>query len=167
MAFAPPRPIQDPTPEKAYLYAIRLLAKRDYSEHKIRQKLKEKGFPAEHQEFAVQEITQKNYLREDSYIESKTRGWMHKGYSPSFISFRFSQEKIQIDEDAILEIFAKERVTVEDQIQQLMDKKRITSEILESGQEAYKKRQKFLAYLISKGHDYQSSLQVIRAILHQ
>lgn len=167
MAFAPPRPIQDPTPEKAYLYAIGLLAKRDYSEHKIRQKLKEKGFPAEHQDFAISEITQKNYLREDSYIESKTRGWMHKGYSPSFISYRFSQEKIKIEIEEILEIFSKERVSIEDQIQQLMSKKKITVEILESGETAYKKRQKFLAYLISKGHDYQTSLQAIRAILHQ
>lgn len=166
MAFAPPKPVQDPTPEKAYLYAIRLLAKRDYSEHKMRQKLKEKGFPAEHQDFAIAEITEKNYLREDSYIESKIRTWMHKGYSPQQISFRFSQEKLNVDTETILEVFSKERTSVEDQIKQLMDKKRIDESIFEPSKEGYKKRQKFLAYLVSKGHDYQTAMQTVRAILH-
>lgn len=167
MAFAPPRPVQDPTPEKAYLYAIRLLAKRDYSEHKMRQKLKEKGFPAEHQDFAIAEIIEKKYLREDSYIESKIRAWIHKGYSPRQISFRFSQEKLNVSEDFISEVFSRERTSVEDQIQALMQKKRIDSSILESSKEAYKKRQKFLAYLVSKGHDFQTAMDTVRAILHQ
>lgn len=166
MSFGKPIPIQDPTPEKAYLYAIRLLAKRDYSEVKMRQKLRDKGFPAEHQDYALDEVLRKNYLREDAYINSKIKGWMLKGYSPTHISFRFIQEQLQVSEDTIREVFKEERVTTEDQIQWLIQKKRVDKSIFENSKEAYKQRQKVLSFLASKGHDIGTSLDTVRAILH-
>ena len=65
----------------AYMDAIKLLAKKDYSEYKLRKKLKEKLHDSESIDEAIQEVTEKKYLREDYYIEARIRGLMRKNYS--------------------------------------------------------------------------------------
>jgi SOS response regulatory protein OraA/RecX len=166
MSFPKPKPIQDPSPEKAYLYAIRLLAKRDYSGPKMLKKLRDKGFDEEQCQYALNEIIAKNYLREDEYIRQKTKGWMYKGYSPGTIAMRFTQEDLKVEPETINLIFEENAVTPLDQIQWLTRKKNATSEIFESGEENYKKRQKVLAYIVGKGHKFDDALTALRAILH-
>lgn len=166
MSFPRPRPIQDPTPEKAYLYAIRLLAKRDYSKPKMLTKLKDKGFDEDQSQYALNKIVEKDYLREDAYIRSKTKSWMHKGHPPSFIVMRFAQEELKVDIETIQQIFEESGVTTFQQIEWLAQKKKASSEIFEQGQENYKKRQKILAYIVGKGHSFEEAISALRAILH-
>lgn len=166
MSFAKPIPIKEPTNEKAYLYAIRLLAKRDYSEPKMLKKLRDKGFPEDQCQYALKEVLDKNYLREEEYIRQKIKGWMYKGYPPSVIAMRFSQEDLKVETETIDEIFEENSVTTFEQIQWLAQKKKAGPELFEDGEINYKKRQKVLAYIVGKGHKFDETLSALRAISH-
>lgn len=166
MSFPKPIPIQEPTPEKAYLYSIRLLAKRDYSVPKMMKKLKDKGFTDEQCQYAIQECLDKNYLREDAYIKAKTKNWMYKGYPPRHIAMRFSQEDLKVEVETIEKIFDENSITSLEQIKWLAQKKKFQPEYLDSGEHNYKKRQKVLSYIVGKGHSFDDALCALRAISH-
>lgn len=166
MSFQKPSPIKEPSPEKAYLYAIRLLAKRDYSVPKMLKKLRDKGFDEEQSQFALKEVLDKNYLREEEYIKQKTKGWMYKGYPPSVIAMRFRQEDLKVDIETIQEIFEESSISTADQIQWLAEKKKAGPELFETGEANSKKKQKVLAYIVGKGHQFDETLNTLRAILH-
>ena len=57
------------TSNKAYMYLVKLLSSRDYSEYKLREKLREKKYPADEIESALNEIKSKGFLREEAYAE--------------------------------------------------------------------------------------------------
>lgn len=166
MSFQKTTPIQEPTQEKAYLYAIRLLAKRDYSKPKMLQKLRDKGFNEDQCQYALKEVLDKNYLREEEYIRQKIKGWMYKGHPPSVIAMRFSHEELKVDVEFIEEIFKENSMTTQDQIKWLAQKKKVGPELFEDGESNYKKRQKVLAYIVGKGHKFDEALSALRAILH-
>ncbi len=137
--------------KQAYSYLVKLLSSRDYSEHKLREKLREKKFPANEIDNAINEIKERGYLREEAYSEARVKGFMSKGYSISYIRQKLSQEKLSVSEEFIQEIFDEHQLTEADQIEKLLKKKlRVLSEDRE---EAQKERQKAIRYVFSKGHN--------------
>ena len=73
------------TSSKAYLYLVKIISSRDYSEFKLREKMREKQFIDQEINEAINEIKAKGYLRENVYSQSRVRIFMDKGYSPFFI----------------------------------------------------------------------------------
>lgn len=137
------------TTKGAYLRAVRLLTSKDYSKHKLVQKLKEAGFQPEHIDEAVEELLSKKFLREENYAEARIKAFMNKGYSPYYILQKLAQENVYVDESFIRNIFQEYNITEEDQIRKLI-KKKSTNE-----------KDKLIRFLHSKGH----SLSVVSHIL--
>ncbi len=136
--------------KKAYNYAIRLLGKKDYSIYKMKQKLREKGYDKEIREDIVRELLEKNYLREDLYIEARIKGFIRKGYAPNVILYRLSQEQCHTTQEHIDSILQDLGLGREVQLRETVEKKlRLDGDFVKDKE---KLRQKVLRYCISRGH---------------
>lgn len=151
---------------KAYLYLIKLLSARDYSEHKLKEKLQEKvrakRFPAEDAESALNLVKEQGYLREEAYAEARVKGFMSKGYSPDYIRQKLAQERLTVTDQTIGEIFTEYRVSEEDQIERLARKKMGSKTEFDFDDET-----RILRFLISKGHDFSTSKKILKSILQE
>jgi regulatory protein len=137
--------------KEAYSYLVKLLSARDYSEHKLREKLKLKKFPANEIEDALNDIKARGYLREEIYTEARVKGFMNKSYSVNYIRQKMAQEHLTVSEESIQEIFDEHHVDEEDQIKKLLAKK--LRSISDDKEEAYKEKQKAARFALSKGHN--------------
>lgn len=145
---------------KAFMYLVKIISARDYSEHKLREKLREKKYSNEEAEDAINEIKAKGYLKEDLYTEARVKAFMHKGYSPNYIRQKLSQEHLTVTNEAIEEIFCEYRTSTDDQIDRLVRKK-----IGRKTEIDFDGESKILRFLISKGHDFSQSKKVMKAII--
>lgn len=146
--------------KEAYSYIVKLLSAREYSEHKLREKLRTKKFPANEVDDALAEIKSRGYLREDVYTEARVKGFMNKAYSINYIRQKMAQERLTISEESIQEIFDEHHMSEEQQIERLVRKKLGTKTNLDFDQQG-----KILRYLISKGHDFSTSKKVLKAMI--
>lgn len=137
--------------KKAYLYLIKLLAKRDYSEFKLKNKLIEKKFAITEIELALEQIKNAGYLREDYYAEARIKAYMNKGYSQGFIQHKLRQEHVDVTREYIQEIFSEHRMTEQNQIEKLIDKKLLLDQT-QTDTDEIKIKAKILRFLASKGH---------------
>ncbi len=145
---------QELSPQKAaYLYAIKLLTKRDYSKHKLQLKLKTRGYDEEHIQDAVDEIIEKGYLKEETYTTARVKGLIHKGLHPSFIQTKLEEEHIQITIEEINEVFKEYKVTTRDQILTLLSKKMRSIDFEKDQERMDQLRFKLIRYILTKGHD--------------
>jgi regulatory protein len=142
---------------KAYLYLIRLLSSRDYSEFKLREKLREKQYPATEIDEAIAEIKAKNYLREDNYAEARAKAFMNKGYSPDYIKQKLAQEHVSVDEDFIQNIYSENRNDSDEQIRSLVEKK-LRGRKLDS----YEQEVKVIRFILSKGHQIGAIKKILK-----
>jgi regulatory protein len=145
---------------KAFTYIVKLLSAREYSEHKLREKLKEKKFPANEIEEAISEIKVRGHLKEEVYTEARIRGFMNKSYSVNYIRQKMAQEHLSISEETIQEIFEDNNMSEEQQIERLARKKIGIKTDLD-----YDQQSKILRYLISKGHDFSLSKNVLKSVI--
>lgn len=148
--------------QKAYIYLVKIISARDYSEHKLREKLREKKYPADEIDSAINEIKSKGYLREDLYAEARVKAFMHKGYSPDYIRQKLSQEHLSITDEEIEAIFAEYRTSPEEQIERLVRKKMHGKTEFD-----YAGESKILRYLISKGHDFGTAKKIMKSIIFE
>lgn len=145
---------------KAYVYLVKILSARDYSEHKLREKLKERKFPADEIEDAIGEIKNKGYLREEVFAAARIKVFMQKGYSPDYIRQKLEQEHLSASEEEIAVVFAEYRTSPEEQMDRLVRKKMQGKRDLDYAEES-----KILRYLISKGHDFGDAKKIIKTII--
>lgn len=144
---------------KAYLYLIKILSARDYSEHKLREKMRERKYPANEIDDAINEIKAMGYLREDLYTEARIKAFMHKGYSPDYIRQKLQQEHLSVESAVIYAVFNEHRVSEEQQIERLAMKKLGTKKKIDFEQES-----KILRFLLSKGHEFARSKRILKAL---
>ncbi len=134
----------------AYLYCIRLLTKRDYSHFKLSEKLKMKKFSEFEIEGVINILIEKNYLRENNYIEARVKGLINKNYSMALIQHKLKQEHITLSKTQISNFFRILDITEERQKELLTAKK---LRLLNSDKfNEFQIRQKIDMYLKSKGH---------------
>lgn len=145
----------------AYNYLVKLITLRDYSEFKLRQKLKEKKYPANEIEDAINEIKTRGYLREDLYIEARIKGLLYKGYAINYIRQKLNQESLTVSEEYISDVFEDQQTSEEDQIRQLLKKKLRTAKD-HTPEEWQKVKQKALRYTISKGHNISKTITLLK-----
>ena len=146
--------------QQAYSYLVKILSGRDYSEHKLREKLREKKYSANEIDAAINEIKERGFLREDSYIEARVKAFMNKGCSVSYIKQKLQQEKLTVSEDVIHEIFEEHQVTENAQIERLLGKK--LKHISDDKIDAQKEKQKAIRYAFSKGHNPGAVFKIIK-----
>lgn len=154
----PVRTEEDGDVKRIYNYCVHLIARQDYSEYKLRQKLRSKPQNLPHMiDEAIEKIKAKGLLREESYRRLFIRKWMMKGESEDKIRKRGSMEKL-VFEDEEFELCSRELgFSDEDSIEKLVAKKLRMKEIPKNPAEKFKLRDKVLRFLISKGHSFEES----------
>lgn len=147
---------------RIYNYCIHLLARQDYSEFKLRQKLRSKPQNLPHEiEEALVKLKANGLLREENYRRLFIRKWMMKGESEQKIRQRGAQEKIEFTSEEFRAIEIELGFTDEDSLEKLVEKKLRFKDIPRDPKEKFKLRDKVLRYLISKGHSYEEAKRSI------
>jgi regulatory protein len=142
--------------QQAFHYLVKILSTRDYSEHKLREKLIEKKYSASEIDSAINEIQIRGYLREDAYTKGRIQGFINKGLSINHIRQKLNQEHLEASDDKIQEMFNENQTSEDQQIERLARKKIGSKTDLK-----YEDQVKILRYLISKGHDYGISKRIL------
>ncbi|MAF78301.1 MAG: hypothetical protein CME63_00500 [Halobacteriovoraceae bacterium] len=144
--------------KRAYQYTIKLLAKKDYSVHKIKQKLRDKGYNSELSKKLIAELLEKNYLREDLYIEARIKGFLRKGYAANVILYRLSQEQCHTTAEHIENIMHEIGLNHQGQLKLMIEKKlHLDGEFVKDKE---KLRQKVLRYCINRGYSISDASRV-------
>lgn len=144
--------------QRIYNYCIHLLARQDYSEFKLRQKLRSKPQNLPHEiDETIEKLKEKGLLREASYRRLFIRKWMLKGEAEDKIRRRGAQEQLEFEEGEFEAIAQELGLEDSDNLEKLIQKKLRGKEIPQDPEARYKLRDKILRYLISKGHDYQEA----------
>ena len=147
---------------RIYNYCVHLLARQDYSEYKLRQKLRSKPQNLPHMiDGAITKLKDKGLLREEAYRRLFIRKWMMKGESEEKIKKRGAMEKLQFEDDEFEKISEELGFTDDESIEKLVAKKLRGKAIPANPEEKYKLRDKTLRFLISKGHGYEESKKAI------
>ncbi|MCB9060359.1 MAG: regulatory protein RecX [Halobacteriovoraceae bacterium] len=133
----------------AYEYAITLLSKKNYSELKLKQKIATKKYSLEEIDQAIEKIKEKNFLREDYYIEGRAKGLLRKGYSPQYIALKIQNEGPNVSAEDIINIANENGIDLNLIKQELVNKKLKT---LGPEMSEFEKKCKIRTFLSSKGH---------------
>lgn len=153
---------EDGDVRRIYNYCVHLIARQDYSEHKLRQKLRSKPQNLPHQiDEAIEKIKAKGLLREESYRRLFIRKWMLKGESEDKIRKRGAQEKLVFEDDEFEACQKELGFTDDDSLEKLVAKKLRLKEIPKDFKEKQKLRDKVLRFLISKGHGFSEAKKAI------
>ncbi len=152
---------KESTYKKAFDYSIRILSLRDYSTHKMRQKLKEKGFEVEHSEQVIEKLLELNYLRDDEYARMRVKQLIIKGYANSYIIRKVNQEKLSITNEQIDLIRDEQNLGSDSQIRYLIEKKLRNKEVPTDYENKMKLKNKVISFLASKGYNYGQISSVI------
>lgn len=148
--------------KRIYNYSIHLIARQDYSEYKLRQKLRsKKDNPIEEVDEVIAELKNKGLLKEANYRRLFIRKWMFKGESEDKIRKRGSMEKLQFEDGEFEDVVQEIGFSDEESLEKLVEKKLRSKEIPTDPKEKFKLRDKVLRFLISKGHDYSESKKAI------
>jgi regulatory protein len=152
--------------QRIYNYSIHLLARRDYSEFKLKNKLRSKkdNLPHEIDEVIVK-LKENGLLREENYRRLFIRKWMLKGESEEKIRRRGYLEKLDFNVEEFRHIEKELGFDDSDSIEKLIEKKIRSKEIPKDPLEKFKLRDKILRYLISKGHRYEDSKKILGRFL--
>lgn len=152
--------VKESTTKEAYNAILRLLAKRDYSNNKLKLKLQQKGFEDLHIDEAISIAEEKGYFREESYTNAKIKTLMFKGNSIKSIKMALDYEGLKIDKEHIQEYFEEYRIDETEQIRTLMQKKMPKTGIPQDREERYKLKGKILRFIMSKGHSSSIASQI-------
>ena len=154
--------------QRIYNYSIHLLARQDYSEFKLKQKLRSKkqNLPHEIDEVLLA-LKEKGLLKEANYRRLFIRKWMMKGESEIKIKKRGGMEKLQFETEEFRAIEIELGFTDDDSIDKLINKKLRAKEIPSDYAEKRKLQDKVLRFLISKGHSFEESKKALTKFLAQ
>ena len=147
-------PKSDSSFKKGFDYAIRILSLRDYSIHKMKQKLKERQCSPEDIEAVIEKLLEFNYLREEEYTRQRMKQLIVKGYANRTIMQKLTHEHLKADESEIEKIRNEQDLTSESQLSYLIEKKLRYKEIPTEFEAKMKLKQKVMRFCISKGFDY-------------
>jgi SOS response regulatory protein OraA/RecX len=154
--------------KRIYNYSIHLIARQDYSEFKLKQKLRSKKNNLPHEvDEVILALKEKGLLKEENYRRLFIRKWMMKGEAEDKIRKRGGMEKLQFDSDEFRAIELELGFTDEDSIDKLIQKKLRGKEIPTDFESKNKLRDKVLRFLISKGHGFQESKSALTEFMKQ
>ena len=139
------------TTSPTYSAALRFLSRKGYSKLSLISKLQSKGFDSSEIDKAIIKLEELNYIREDFYKRSRIIKLMRQCYSVHSIQMQLEeQDNIQSTTSEILTIFSEFKITEEDLIKKIINKK--CSLEKKSSDDEVKIKNKVLRSLHSKGH---------------
>lgn len=152
--------------QKLYSYSIALLSRQDYSEYKLRMKLKTRDHLPHEIDEVINDLKKKNFLREDNYKRLFIRKWIQKGESPEKIKMRAAQERLELSSEDFSNAQQELGITNSDSIEKLISKKLRSKEIPADPENKKALKDKTLRFLISKGHRYDQASKALNKIFN-
>ena len=146
----------------AYQYCLFLLSGQDYSEYKLRQKLKLKGYEATEIDETLTKLIEKKYLREEEYKKLLVKKLMRKGKADGLIRRQIEQEKLTIDSSEMNALREETGVSKEDTITQLVMKKTRGKPGPTDRAERQKLQEKIYRFLLSRGFSYDDAKKAVK-----
>ena len=151
----------------AFNKSLDLLARQDYSKHKLTQKLLASGYEVDEIFQAISKLESKNLLNEKEYLRRKVNQLMAKGKSLSLILIELERENLSVTEDEITAFQLESGLDASHQIQSLIDKKCRYKNISEMNfEEKSKLKQKVLRFVLSKGHSLDDCRQYLDEVFN-
>ncbi len=151
--------------QSAYQYALYLLSGQDYSEFKLRQKLRLKQFELTEIDETLKKLIEKNYLREAEYKRLLAKKWIAKGYSDQMIKRRGEQEQLCYESHELNAWRDESGTSSQSVIDKLVAKKLRSGAIPEEREAKQKLREKVSRFLLSKGHSYDDVRRAVDSAL--
>ncbi len=149
----------------AYNYCLYLLSGQDYSEYKIRQKMKLKGFESEVIDQTVETLKEKNYLRESEYKRLLAKKLVAKGYSDNLIRRKAGQERLEYEAGELRDAREESGLASETVVQKLVAKKMRGQSVPEDRDERRKLQEKLYRFVLSRGFSYDEAKRAVSAAL--
>jgi len=144
---------QESTNHKTFNYSIRLLAKKDYSIHKIKLKLASRNFNEEHINETVQRLIELKYLNEEEYTISRIKQFLEKGFTNDFIIQKMEQEFLYSTDENINTIREECGLSTTTQLSDLIKKRLYNKQILNDFEKDIKLKNKTISFLATKGYN--------------
>lgn len=149
--------------QRIYNYSIHLIARQDYSEFKLRQKLRSKKDNLPHEiDEVIEKLKERGLLREESYRRLFIRKWMIKGEAEDKIRKRGAMEQLQFEDEEFRAATQELGFSDEESLEKLVAKKLRSKDIPEDYEGKFKLRDKILRFLISKGHSFDDSKRALK-----
>ena len=145
---------------KAFVSAVRLLARREHGAHELAQKLLQKKHPELEIQDALNECQRLGLQSDARFVESLCRTRIRQGHGPARI--RQDLQQVQIDRDLIEQVLDEERDTWVSYARDVWMKK--YSEQEEPSFAAKQKQKQFLLY---RGFSVDTINRVFREIKHE
>lgn len=145
----------------SYNYCIYLLARQDYSEFKLRQKLKQKLYSADEIDETLFKLKELGLLKEANYRRLFIRKWMMKGESVDKIKQRGAMEKLSFINEEFELVMGELGSSDQENIEKLVAKKLRSKSIPSDFNEQRKLKDKTLRFLMSKGHSFEEARKVM------
>jgi SOS response regulatory protein OraA/RecX len=148
--------------QRIYNYSIHLLARQDYSEYKLRQKLRTKKDNLPHEiEEVLEALKKRGLLREENYRRLFIRKWMLKGEAEEKIRKRGAMEQLIFEDEEFLTCESELGFSDADSIDKLVQKKLRSKEIPHDPKDRFRLRDKVMRFLISKGHSFEDAKKAL------
>ena len=138
-----------------YNYAIRLLAKKDYSKFKLTQKLLSRDFDQLQIENAINLLEEKKFLNESEYIRQKIKSLLNKNYSDEYIVQKLELEKLFPTQVEINSVKEELGINNYEMIDKLIRKKIGHKGVPKEFEQKMKLKQKIFTHLYSKGYTFE------------
>jgi SOS response regulatory protein OraA/RecX len=147
---------------RIYNYSIHLLARQDYSEYKLKQKLRSKKDNLPHEvDEVLAKLKEKGLLREEAYRRLFIRKWMIKGEAKDKIRQRGGMEKLKFEDGEFERVSQELGISDDDNLEKLVMKKLRGKDVPKDREGKQKLRDKVVRFLLSKGHSYSEIKPVI------
>jgi SOS response regulatory protein OraA/RecX len=152
--------------QRIYNYSIHLLARQDYSEYKLKQKLRSKKDNLPHEvDEVLAKLKEKGLLREEAYRRLFIRKWMIKGEAEDKIRQRGAMEKLVFEEGEFEKVAVELGFNDDESLEKLVQKKLRGKTIPTDRLEKQKLRDKVFRFLLSKGHSFSEIKPVLEKAL--
>ncbi len=109
-----------------YSYALRLLARREHSEHELRQKLLRRKFPLDEIKQVIKELASQNWQSDTRFAQAYFNSRVQQGFGPVKIAYELRQRGIA--NDLINQVIMRDEAFWQEQLDWVWDKKYSTRE---------------------------------------
>lgn len=158
----------DDLAKKCLSYCLRILSMRGYSEFRLREKLREKGYPTQIATDTIEEMKRFGYIKEDFYRQSKIKMRLRQGKAARFIRQELQQEKIVVSENHIEEALYELNDSEDNILTELLLKKTRNIELADLDYEQRQKlERKVISSLIRHGHDFGKVKKKLDSIIRE
>ncbi len=144
-----------------YNKCLDLLAKQDYSQSKLINKLLQNNYSINEISEAINKLKSLKLINEEEYAKRRVKTLIKKNYGKIYILEILEQEQTQVTEKLITQCFYELDITSKGQILSLIEKKAKNIQIEADTHRKLKIKQKIFRYIVSKGHSQELTHQLI------